>query len=678
MTNAGGQWSSKEFEELRKIYFAQAYEIVDELQDAMLKLEADPGDAETLKIIKRHVHTLKGDSHSIGLGSIGTLCHRMEDVLSILIGGAQHADGEPVDLLLGCVDAVHHLLAAGESGAGDGDARDAFERIGRFLEHRRAPRAGAAEQQGQGVCTEYQDLQIRTARQNGLRILEVEAVFHPLCGEKTVAALMLSQRLGSKGHIIRSVPGMESPDLCAADRIQFLVSTAHDGEVLEREAAVPGIISELRVRPYERDGGSAPAPHRVQPPAGAFGGETSASRGEMVRIEAVKVDRIMDLVGELIIGRSMIDQVTKEIEAGASASDVNARLAAVNSYLERTVSDIQKGVMKMRMVPVHQVFRKFPKMVRDLSAERGKRIRLAMQGTETELDKGIVDALSEPLAHIVRNMVDHGIEGPEERRAAGKPDEGVITLRAFHEASRIVVEACDDGRGIDTGRLRRKAAEKGLLGPGDAERLTEAEAVNLVFLSGLSTADTVTETSGRGVGMDAVKSAVEIMKGVIEIDSSPGRGVTFRLRLPLTLAVIKALLFEVAGRLYAAPVAAIAEVAKIRTDELVTVDGRRTLLLRDQVISVVSLDELFRFGGNGSGKKFALVLAAGSRKVGLLIDRLLWQQELVIKAMEGRHGRSDLVAGASILGDGKVVLILDVHAVCKKAVDDERRKTVLA
>jgi len=379
-------------------------------------------------------------------------------------------------------------------------------------------------------------------------------------------------------------------------------------------------------------------------------------------------------VGELIINRSMLGQVVREMEAGSSTGDASARLNALNVSMERTISDLQKGVMKMRMVPVYHVFRKFPKAVRDLSAEKGKRVLIELIGKETELDKRIVDALGEPLAHIIRNLIDHGIETPEERRAAGKHEEGRITLKAYHEASQIVIEAGDDGKGVDTEILKRKAVEGGFLGQGEADALSGADAVNLIFLSGLSTAQTVSETSGRGVGMDAVKTAVEGMKGSIEVETTRGKGTLFRLRLPLTLAVIKALLFEVGERLYAVPVPVITEVAKIMLDDLITVEGKKTLLLRDQIISVIALEELFRIKGNGAKKKYVLILGTGGRKVGLAIDRLMWQQELVIKALDDRHGQSDFVAGASILGNGKVVLILDVMAVFRKAVEQEKMK----
>jgi two-component system chemotaxis sensor kinase CheA len=322
---------------------------------------------------------------------------------------------------------------------------------------------------------------------------------------------------------------------------------------------------------------------------------------------------------------------------------------------------------------VNHAFRKFPKMVRDLSAEKKKPVKLEILGKETELDKGIVDGLGEPLAHIVRNMIDHGIEAPVERARAGKPAEGVITFRAYHEASMIVIEASDDGAGIDLEKLKLKAVEQALLNREAAAAMSDAAAVNLIFLCGLSTADAVTGTSGRGVGMDAVKSAVEDMRGTIEIYSMPGKGTTMRLRLPLTLAVIKGLLFEAGDQLYALPVSVIAEVAKVTSDALVTVNGRKTLLLRDKIISVISVQELFHLEAGSEGKKFVLVVEAGGKSIGLLVDRLLGQQELVIKAIDDLSMQSRLVAGAALLGTGKIVMILDVLAVARKAVDEDRQ-----
>ena len=663
MTDPDCQWNDQEVADLKKVFYAQAYELVEELQDAMLKLEEDPRDDEVLKNVKRHIHTLKGDSNSIGLVSIGTLCHRMEDVLTSLMNDGRDREQDAVDLLISCVDAVYDLLAKSEAGTEIGRAHEIIGRIGRFL-GAAAPTPSAAVR---SAPSEYQELQIREALKCGQRVYVINVGFDPRCKEKSVAALMVMRNLGNSGSVISSVPDPSTSELNEAQTVTLFFSTKLDAEAVKRAAFLTGMTAEILVREWEE------RTHReeAEPQPAPF---AASSRNETLRVDASRVDRVMDLVGELIIGRSMIEQITREIASGAPTGDVSARLASVNASMERTVSDIQRGVMKMRMVPMYHVFRKFPRIVRDLSTKTDKRVRLELIGKDTELDKGIVDALGEPLSHIIRNIIDHGIESPEERRRAGKQEEGVITLRARHEASQIVIEAVDDGRGIDIAKLKQRAVDGGFLNRQEADRMPDADAVNLIFLSGLSTADALSETSGRGVGMDAVKTAVEGMKGSIEIVTKEGRGTTFRIRLPLTLAVIKALLFDVAGRMYAVPVPAISEVAKIMIDDLVTVDGKKTLLLRDQIISLISLEDLFSASGNGAKKKFVLILNMGARKVGLLIDQVMWQQKLVIKAVDDCHVRSAFIAGASILGSGKVVLILDVFAVFKKAVEGEKKR----
>ena len=659
-------------QELRRVFVAEAHELVENLQDALMRLETDPDEEELLRSIKRYVHTLKGDSNSVGLTPVGILCHRMEDILGGLMDGKISIDHAVIDLLLSCVDTCQRLLADFEAGR-KGDPSEAIGMIDRFLgKEQKTPEA---EKQN---LTEYERLQVREAAHSGLAILEVQAVFHPQCGEKSVAALMVRRSLEAIGRIIGVRPDPADAAINDAAGFSLIVATDKSPEEARAAALITGISSEALVQEHREVPDAAPAGPAnaaVERPQDRRHDRGATRQGEMLRIEAGRVDRIMNLTAELIIGRSMIEQVLRDIEAGVAIHDVSARLFAVNTYLDRTVSDLQKGVMKMRMVPVNHVFRKFPKMVRDLTAEKGKPVKLEIEGKDTELDKGIVDALGEPLAHIIRNMIDHGIEDPERRKAAGKPAEGVIRLRAYHEAAQIVIEATDDGAGLDTEKLRRSAAAKGFLTAADAEKLSEGEARELIYLSGLSTADRVSETSGRGVGMDAVKAAVESLRGSIETESQTGKGTQFRLRLPLTLAVIRALLFQAAGRMYAVPLSIIAEITKVMPEEITTVDGRDTLVLRDRTVSLVRLERLFGLPSTVDGRKFALQLNISNRRVGILVDRIVGQQELVIKSLDGDLSPSGLAAGASILGDGSVVMILDASAVIRKAIEQERKGT---
>ncbi len=662
MSGPAEQWSDNEILELRKVFYAQAYELVEDLQEQLLRLESDARDDGVLKTVKRCIHTLKGDANSVGLLPLGALCHRMEDLLAGFMDGKDGA--KALEILLAGVDTAHRLLAESEKGSTDDTTGPVIERIDRFLCPQRADR-----QPGPGPAarsmTEYQELQVKDALQRGLRVYDCTVSFHPDCGERGAAALMLVKRLESCATVIACMPSPESPEIEAAGSVQLVLAAELDREAVTGRARVAGIALEVEaVERLQEQSGPARSPEdRAVPQV----------RSELLRVDAAKVDHVMDLLGEIIIGRSMIEEIARDAD-GAQRADVAARLQTANAYMDRAVSDLQKSVMKMRMVPVHSVFRKFSRLVRDLAREKGKIVRVDLIGSETELDKRIVDALDEPLAHLIRNAVDHGIEAPGERVKAGKAGEGVISLKAYHEASQIVIEIRDDGRGIDREAMKRKAVEQGAVSPEDAAKLNDGDALRLMFLSGLSTAPTVSETSGRGVGMDAVQAAVDRLKGSIEIEAATGNGTLFRLRLPLTLAIINGLLFEVGPRLYAVPVPAIAEVARIAVSDLVTIEGRKTLLLRDQIISIVSLEELFGVAGNGSAKKYVLILALAGRRIGLLIDRLMWQQELVIKAIDDAHLQTEYVSGGSILGNGKVVLILDAQAIVRAAIEVEKNR----
>lgn len=672
MTNMPDHLSNDEFEDLRKIFFSQAYEILEDLQDSVLKLESAPDDENILKAIQRHFHTLKGDSSSIGLSAISALCHRIEDVLTSLRDRTVHIDATIIALLLRSIDTVERNLRAAEAGKEADDTAGLLGMIGSCI----SPGQDVIQNpDSRAALTEYQELQIADAVQNGLNVYEMEAAFHPLCREKSVAALMLAGRLKEMGEILRILPEIDSRDMENTEGVSVLLSSASTAEDIKKATFIAGVTAGITVRVYSPVSGIQGS---GKPGTGPSEDSSRNARSEMLRVEASKVDNLMNLVGELIISRSMIEQIARDMEGNSQMADTVARLLSANAFMERTVSDLQKGVMKMRMVPINHVFRRFPKIVRELSQEKGKPVRLEIFGRETELDKGIVDALWEPLSHIIRNSIDHGIEESGQRSAGGKPEEGLIVLRAYHEATQIVIEVSDDGKGIDRAKLRKMAVEKGVLAEEEAQRLSDADADRLIFLSGLSTSETVSETSGRGVGMDVVKSAVEAMKGSVEIESAPGNGTKFRLRLPLTLAIIKALLIEAGSRLYAIPIAMVNEVMRVMEDTLGSVDGKDTLLLRDRTLSLIRLHELFGTRGRGDRKSFALIVSAGGRKLGLLVDRIVGQQELVIKAIDEAYNRSRLIAGASILGDGRVVLILDASVIFQKAVEKEKKRMASA
>jgi two-component system chemotaxis sensor kinase CheA len=378
----------------------------------------------------------------------------------------------------------------------------------------------------------------------------------------------------------------------------------------------------------------------------------------------------MNLVGELIIGKSMLNRTLTEFDQKHARDPLRAKLADAMAFQARILDELHKCVLKIRMVPVEQLFRRFPRVVRDVAKQCGKDVALDLSGQNTDLDKSILDALSEPLMHLVRNAVDHGIEPADERLTAGKPARGTVYLHAYHQGTQVVIEIRDDGRGMDPAQLRVRAVEKGILKPEEAKRLTDQETLNLIFESGFSTASEVTEVSGRGIGMDVVRTVLDRLKGTVHISSHKGRGTTIQLRAPLTLASIQTLLFRVGGRLFAVPLSSVVEITRITDPEIHRVDQREVLRLREQILTLVRLDHLSRLRSIDTQpvrkKHFVIVIGAAEKRFGLVVDSLVGEEELVIKALPGEIVSSDLVSGASILGDGTVVLILNVPAVLSR------------
>jgi two-component system, chemotaxis family, sensor kinase CheA len=383
------------------------------------------------------------------------------------------------------------------------------------------------------------------------------------------------------------------------------------------------------------------ADNAVLSKAGALGSAVAAVAESTLRVDAARIDSVMNLVGELIIGKSMLNRALSEFDQKHSRDPIRAKLVDALSFQSRVLDELHKSVLKIRMVPVEQLFRRFPRVVRDVAKHCGKDVALEVAGENTDLDKGILDALAEPMTHIVRNAVDHGIESSEDRIAAGKGARGTIFLNAFHQGTQVVIEVRDDGHGLDLNRIRKQAVQKGLIQAEEAARLLDSEVTNLIFEPGFSTASEVTEVSGRGVGMDVVRTVLDRLKGTVNVISEHGKGTAIQLRVPLTLASIQT-----------------------------RVDHREVLRLRDHVLSLVRLNDLKGIHAvepaKAAKKNFVIVIGAAEKRFGLLVDQLVGEEELVIKALPADIVASDLVSGASILGDGTVVLILNVPAVLSR------------
>lgn len=388
-----------------------------------------------------------------------------------------------------------------------------------------------------------------------------------------------------------------------------------------------------------------------------------------LRVDVERIDKVMDLAGEIVLARNRLLNLSNKLEAKYAGDEHIEGLLETTAFLDRVTSDLQLAVMKMRMQPLQKVFVKFPRMVRDLTRTLGKEVDLEIIGEDTEVDKSVIEHIGDPLVHIIRNSIDHGIEFPEERLSKGKPSKGKIVINAYQKGTQIVIDISDDGKGIDYEAVKAKAITKGLITLEEAEKMSEEAIINLIFLPGFSTKDTSTELSGRGVGMDVVRSNVAKLNGYVEIFTEKDRGTTFRISLPLTLAIIQAMMVQVGDEIYAIPQSMIEETLRIGIDEIKEVTGQRVLIIRERVLPLFLLNEILATsGGTENDKKYILVASVGDRRFCISVDSVIGQEEIVIKSINGIDSEECGIMGATITGDGKVVLILDLAVLSRKVL----------
>jgi two-component system chemotaxis sensor kinase CheA len=684
--------------ELRELFFETSQELLQALNEESLKLENHPGDEEIVRSIRRTVHTLKGDSAACGLRELSELAHQFEDALT-LESAAAH--GALAEIAFAAADIFAAMLASYHSG-GPMPATEALrQRINELTaapaarKSRRKKKSDPAPHPGKD-WTDGEKQAVALAQAAGLGLYEVVVKIDPHCTMPIAGRQLIQNAISGIGEVLVVRPNAKAP--AAAKQVEFVFASAQSKEQIAAKCHIPTIAGDVSVsliqaaapaktsaKPGEpatpspeiaasaASASAAPAAETLAPaqPASA---ETQAPAPEatlpqalaenILRVEAGRIDNVLNLVGELIIGKSMLQQALTEFGKRYPKEMLRGRFADAMAFQARVLNDLQRSVMKIRMVPVDQVFRRFPRLVRDVARQCGREVDLELSGQETDLDKGILDAIAEPLTHLVRNAISHGIEPAEQRRSQGKSPRGKIRLHAYHQGNQVVVEISDDGRGIDAQKIRTKAIELGMTTVEEAARLSDAETLDFIFRPGFSTAEVVTEVSGRGVGMDVVQSVLQRLKATIHVETHPGQGTTFRLKLPLTLAIIKALMFWVEQHLYAIPLNAVSQIARTMESEVHRVDNYEVLQLRNQVLPLLRLGRPPEANiDRQSSKLFVLVITVGEKRYGLIVDALEGEEELVIKALDDQTFATDLVNGASILGDGKVVLILNLPAV---------------
>lgn len=700
------QFSDERGAELREFFFETAQELLQSLNDEALKLEKQPGDVETVRSIRRVVHTLKGDAAACGFRELSETAHELEDALAqestagntslaeivfkaadvftAMLAAYRHKSKLPATATLRkMVKELVTAPASKKSTAKKSTKAVAKANHAKGSAHKtnaaKANTAGEAKTtSAKAHWTEYEEASVRHAAATGHHVFHIEAIVDPNCAMPIAARQLVLNGLGAIGNVLAVRP---EANTAPAKRMEILLASQKTAEQVSAKTQIPTVISHVRVEviaeptsPAEGSVASSELPTAepetdashvaAEEPTGKNHG--LAATENILRVDAERIDNVLNLVGELIIGKSMLQQALNEFARHYPKEAMRGRFVDAMAFQARVLNDLQRSVMKIRMVPVEQLFRRFPRMVRDVAKQCGRDVELVMTGQDTDLDKTLLDAITEPLTHLVRNAVGHGIERSEDRVRQGKPAQGMVHLKAYHQGNQVVVEVTDNGRGIDAQKVKGRALEKGLMTAEQAARLSEADIQALVFRPGFSTADEITEVSGRGVGLDVVQSVMQKLKGTVEIESRAGQGTTFRLKLPLTLAIIKALLFRVEQRLYAIPLNTVAEIARANESEVHRVDHNEVLQLRNQVLPLLRLGRPPVHADGRSSKIFVLVITMADRKLGLIVDALEGEEELVIKALDDQAVATDLVSGASIMGDGRVVLILNLAAVVER------------
>lgn len=672
-------------------FVSEAQEVVEEFARRLLELEtaqrANGEDPEALNAAFRAVHSLKGLAALFAAGPIAELSHSLENALDALRLGKAPLSPTTLDVLFEAVETLGSQLAAQELGTVGTSVAPLIARIEAML-GRAEPARAVIELPGiddsiLGVLTEYEEHRLRENVRLGRTLFRVHASFDLLAIDVGIESL--KGRLKEFGEVITYLPSAESG---ADDRIDLdiLLGSTTAGAIIADTLAGDGVtVHTLGAGPDGRnDGGGHPMPDPIvdrlpdhdRAVDDADGGNEVSLRSlsRTVRVDLGRLDQLMNLIGEIGVAQATLGDAVDRLRRRGAAPDLSRELSAELRALSRKVALLQQGVLDVRMVPLGQVFDKLARVVRKLGREAGKEIRLTVSGEDTELDKLIVEELSDPLMHMIRNCIDHGIEPRAERIAAGKPPVGRIDLRAFQRGSRVVLEVEDDGRGIDLRQVREGALRRGLLREDELRDMTPAQVIELVFMPGFTTRATPGALSGRGVGMDVVKTNISRLSGIIDVNTTVGRGTTFAITLPVTLAIIQALVVLTAGQTYCIPLNSVLESVMVSPDDIETIDGAPVITLHGRTLPLCDLARIFDLGRGEigtpgrTGRIYVIVVALAQHRVGLVVDDLLGQQDVVIKSIGSALRAVPGIAGATELGGGRTVLLLDVASLVEEAV----------
>ncbi len=649
-----------DLQEIMEDFLIEAFEMNEQLDQDLVELEHNPEDLDLLNRIFRVAHTIKGSSSFLNLNILTHLTHNMEDVLNRARKGEIKITPDIMDVVLRSIDLMKTLLVT---------IRD----TGSDTNNGKENEIEEAVKQLQAITSQNLDGAKEGTKEAPKKEAEKEAKEENIKENQENKAKTPTAKDFASDNPLADEPDLDYANMSAEEveaEIERLLNKRQEADKERRAQKKQEAKPKQEVAPKTETPKAPKTETKAKAKADAEENKApSIGVEQTVRVDVRRLDHLMNLIGELVLGKNRLIRIYGDVEERYDGEKFLEELNQVVSSISAVTTDLQLAVMKTRMQPVGKVFNKFPRMVRDLSRELGKSIELIIEGEETELDKSIVEEIGDPLIHIIRNSCDHGIEPLEERRRLNKPETGKVQLSAYNEGNHIVIKISDDGKGLDPVMLKEKAIEKGVISERDAEGMSDREAFNLIFKPGFSTAKVVSNVSGRGVGMDVVKTNIEKLNGIIEIDSEVGVGTTQKLKIPLTLAIIQALLVGVQEEYYAIPLSSVLETVRISQDEIYTVDGKSVLRLRDEVLSLVRLSDIFKVDAilESNSDVYVVIIGLADQKIGVIVDYLIGQEEVVIKSLGYYLKNTRGIAGATVRGDGKITLIVDVGAMMDMA-----------
>ena len=685
----------EDMSEFLGVFLEEAREQLEQLEQDFLNLERETT-PDLLQRIFRAAHTLKGSSRAMGFVSMGELTHAMEDVLDGLRQNNITISPSLIDALFQALDSLKQQKEEiAETGNSERDTSKETEALRNALQGE-SPAQDSTLSLPVPPPTEWtltleQTGSAEEAQRAGLSVWRLRLTLATDCLMKSIRVLMVLHALEALGSVLALNPDEDAIEQETFDlEVEILFATEQTQTQIQSAVLQVSEIARVTIEAWQSSHQSEeplpitpplPEPEANKSEAKASENRPTNKQAQTIRVDVARLDNLLNLVGELVIDRTRLTQLGSRLGEMLAHHPVMEQLSETAAHIGRITDELQEEIMKARMLPVDSVFNRFPRMVRDLAHKLNKEVELIVEGGETEIDRSVIEVISDPLIHMIRNSVDHGIELPNERTQAGKPMQGTVWVRARHEESHVIIEIEDDGKGIDPQRLRAKAIQMGTLSPETVGRLNDTEALQLIFASGFSTAKVVSEVSGRGVGMDIVRSNLEKLGGTVSIESHVGKGSRFTVKLPLTLAIIRALLVGVYESVYAIPLGSVVETLRIESSRIHLINHREVILQRGRTLPIIRMAEVFssRVGTTPAENSvhnlshtqdaprkemhYLVTVGFGERQVGLLVDHLIGEQEIVIKSLGRFLGDIRGISGATILGDGRVGLIVDINGV---------------